>query len=441
MADFDPDDPFGIGRLYNSPFASPQRTDAADVLDRSAVNASPDVQDQQGTVDGSDTVARGRFAAAAAAPVAPAFAFPPAAPRPTSPSRFRSMFPGGGSRTAAVAAPYRYEAMTPRPVNPSPAVNPIPTVPLRGTAPSAVTGATPVDSARRVVQPPGPSAVAAATTPAPEAPLASGRGDRRLSAADDQEVIKVQIPSPTLEFDEKTPQHLVTRRVRAFIRDAANLFGLASWGHSDPARCLFLANAFKGVSKTWHDDWTLSRRVYTSDALLDALQARFAPEILSRDSEARIKLARARYCMRQGETVSAYQTRFESILSDIPDITESERIFWFQAGLSVVLSGSCAADHIGRPFTSYDTLVLHTKGEELRIIAAKRSRSALHLNSVTQDDDDMDADDAIRVKSRGKRQRQAPSANTTGAGGSAGAGPSSLFVSHLFLHRDLIPCT
>ncbi len=86
--------------------------------------------------------------------------------------------------------------------------------------------------------------------------------------------------------------------------------------------------------------------------------------------------------MRQGETVSAYQTRFESVLSDIPDITENERIYILVPGWS----GSCAAGHVGRPFTSYDTLALHTRGEELRIVAAKRARSALHLNSVAQDD-------------------------------------------------------
>jgi hypothetical protein len=48
----------------------------------------------------------------------------------------------------------------------------------------------------------------------------------------------------------------------------------------------------------------------------------------------------------EGETVIAYQTRFEALTTDIPTITEGERLFVFRSGLSEVLAAACA---VARP--------------------------------------------------------------------------------------------
>jgi len=202
------------------------------------------------------------------------------------------------------------------------------------------------------------------------------------------ELLAVQIPVPILDFDEKVPPHIVTRRVRGFLRDVENLFELASWGRLDQGRRLFLANSLKGLAKAWHDDWSYANKGYTSQSLLTALQARFAPQILSREMEARDKLDQGKHTMRHGETLSSYQSRFESILADLPLMHDSEKVYWFLRDLSATLVGQCATDFQGNPFSEYSALVQHARGEELRMVAAKRVRATAQLHSVVGQEDD-----------------------------------------------------
>ncbi|GIL51944.1 hypothetical protein Vafri_7901, partial [Volvox africanus] len=76
--------------------------------------------------------------------------------------------------------------------------------------------------------------------------------------------------------------------------------------------------------------------------LLLALEARFAPQVTSRDTEARQKLSSRSYRMRPSETVAAYQSRFEAILTDVESPSDPEKIFWFHSGLSDSLIGDPA---------------------------------------------------------------------------------------------------
>ncbi|GIM13843.1 hypothetical protein Vretimale_16918, partial [Volvox reticuliferus] len=169
----------------------------------------------------------------------------------------------------------------------------------------------------------GAAAAPAVPAPAPPVPVipvaldagaSTGAGPSVPPPVANREEVRVAIPTPVLEIEAKEDVRRLPSKVRAFIRNCEHLFSLTSWGSRDGGRCLFLTNALKGKAKDWLDDWAMHRRTYTSAELLQALEARFAPQIASRETEARQKLASKGYRMRPGETVAAYQSRFEAIL-------------------------------------------------------------------------------------------------------------------------------
>ncbi|GIL51927.1 hypothetical protein Vafri_7853, partial [Volvox africanus] len=132
---------------------------------------------------------------------------------------------------------------------------------------------------------------------------------------------------------------------------------------------LFVGNTLEGMAKTWYDQWTTARENFTYDELTAALLARFAPEVQPRDVEARHTLALGTYRMRPNETIPSYQSRFEALVTPIADLSEGDRIFWFQRGLSESLAGECATDLMGRKFQSYGDLVQFARGAEMRFLA------------------------------------------------------------------------
>ena len=232
---------------------------------------------------------------------------------------------------------------------------------------------------------------------------ASGEDD-----ADAAEVIRISIPSPklTIPVDGKPDPRTASDNTRAFVRDVKKYFALVKGGNVDEVRCLFLSNALAGRAKTWHDEWTLARGSYSSDELLAALLVRFAPQIQSRATSARNKLASGAYVMRKSETVCAYQNRFDALLTSIPDCTENDRIFWFHRGLSESLSKRCATDHLGRNFLSYNALVVHALGKETKDYTQKHSSSAavrfnfLRAQGTPSEDDSDEAPEPPTKRSR-----------------------------------------
>ena len=222
---------------------------------------------------------------------------------------------------------------------------------------------------------------------------ATGRED-----ADPAEVTtKIVIPAPKLDIpvDGKFEARVTSDKVRAFVRDVRKYFAVAKGARADETRCLFLTHALSGRAKSWHDEWTLARETYDSDQLLAALLVRFAPQIQSQAVVARNKLASGAYCMRKSETVSAYQSRFEALLTSIPEFSDGDRMFWFQRGLSEALFKRCLTDHLGRSFPSYDALVMHALGKETKDYTQKFSPGAVRFNSLRAQDSpsDNDSDD------------------------------------------------
>jgi len=191
------------------------------------------------------------------------------------------------------------------------------------------------------------------------------------------EVFRLNIPSPKLfiPMESKADVRAIADATRAFVRDVKKYFPLVKGGHLDEVRCLFLTSALEGRAKRFHDEWTLAQEGgYSSDGFLSALLARFAPQIQPRDQEARQKLAQGRYRMRSGETVTAYQARFEALITAIPDLGESERKFWFYSGLNDLLYEHCASDDKGLTFTAYNDLVNFALRKERQFDAAKLAR-------------------------------------------------------------------
>lgn len=214
------------------------------------------------------------------------------------------------------------------------------------------------------------------------------------------EVIRANLAVPKLVLMEGLNAREVPDRVRAFIRDVKDFFGVVIWARTDIGRRLYLSTALEGSAKAWLDQWTLSRGSYTSDELLGALEVRFAPQVRSKAEEVRLKLKAGDYALRLGESIAAYQSRFDALITPVSRFTDEDRIFWFQQGLATNpdLAANCALDLFGQPFQSYSDLTLHALSEERRLTAGKRARSSLRNNSASIQEMDVDVDDNPPVK-------------------------------------------
>ncbi|GIL54592.1 hypothetical protein Vafri_10337 [Volvox africanus] len=173
------------------------------------------------------------------------------------------------------------------------------------TTPAAVNGSA-MGAATAAAVPASPVPV----TPVPVVPAvpdtvaSSEAGPSTLPSAASREEVRVSMPTPVLDIEAKEDVRRLPSKVRSFIRNCEHLFSPTSWGSWYGGRCLFLTNALKGKAKEWLDDWAMHRWTYTSAELLLALEARFAPQVTSRDTEARQELSSRSYRMRPSETVA-----------------------------------------------------------------------------------------------------------------------------------------
>ncbi|GLI66497.1 hypothetical protein VaNZ11_010305, partial [Volvox africanus] len=142
------------------------------------------------------------------------------------------------------------------------------------------------------------------------------------------EVMKLTIPVPKLNIsaDEKAKNsgHSVADWTRAYVRDARQYLQAVHGRGCDSIKCLFVGNTLEGVAKDWYDEWTTARGKYTFDNLIDALLARFATEVRSGGNKARKTQAQGTYHMRPHETVPAYQSRFEALITPIVNFPEED---------------------------------------------------------------------------------------------------------------------
>ena len=195
-----------------------------------------------------------------------------------------------------------------------------------------------------------------AAAPPPVAAVSFGLRDPTTgSQPASAELLKLTVQTPKLTIDEKTDAKAIPVRAKAFVRDVLRVFALVPWGGNDAACCLFLSQAMVGIAKTWFDTWSLAKKTYTAQEVLVQVLRRFAPQIQSLEEDARQKLSSLSYRMLSGETVVSYQSRFEALITDVPLMTEGERLFAFRRGLSEALATACAVDRspaLERPRTT-----------------------------------------------------------------------------------------
>ncbi|GIL45210.1 hypothetical protein Vafri_2522 [Volvox africanus] len=283
----------------------------------------------------------------------------------------------------------------------------------------------------------------AATTVGPARNEEQGRPPSSLRQGHDDgdEVIKLSIPVPKLhisaDMKQKNAERSTADATLAYLRDVRKYLLLVRGGDRDAVKCLFVGNTLEGMAKTWYDQWTTARENFTYDELTAALLARFTPEVQPRDVEARHTLALGTYRMHPNETIPSYQSRFEALVTPIADLSEGDRIFWFQRGLSESLAGECATDLMGRKFQSYGDLVQFARGAEMRFLAKQGAlRPVPRVNAVQAQDPAYDAahvDQGTDVRSptaattvvRTDQGRSVRGVSGTGTRVSTGAGPSS----------------
>ncbi|PNH02242.1 hypothetical protein TSOC_011799 [Tetrabaena socialis] len=191
--------------------------------------------------------------------------------------------------------------------------------------------------------------------------------------------VRFQLPPPKLNFvPGKSVDPL---RVRTFVLNARRYREMSRWDMA--ARLLYLSSALDGEAMSWYLTWADAQRDHTVEQLFEALLVRFAPEIRSHAYEARNNLNRDSVKQLPTESVDAYASKFEYKLQDLPDATESERLYWFHEGLLPHLHRECATDPFGNEHTTYAGLRRHARGQERKQLAGKdsTSHSALKANS------------------------------------------------------------
>jgi hypothetical protein len=110
------------------------------------------------------------------------------------------------------------------------------------------------------------------------------------------------------------------------------------------------------------------------DLLLLAVQ-RFADEVRPLSDIARDKLYTRAY--RMTGSIGTYISSFRSIMARIPDMSEHDRIRWFQEGLTAQLQTECLVDREGEEFVSIEMLYKHavTEARRLAVKSAHASRT------------------------------------------------------------------
>ncbi len=155
--------------------------------------------------------------------------------------------------------------------------------------------------------------------------------------------------------------------------EAAKLFvfQLTAWhracGQQRPLReYLPLAMADR-VSQKWAFDLLETEPGISDDTIKDRFLARFAAEVRKPATAARDKLHTGRVTQKPGQDVVDYYGTFMDVIRDIPNMTEEEKIRWFQSGLLPSLRATCACDHTGREFATLDACVQFAYGEERKL--------------------------------------------------------------------------
>ena len=161
----------------------------------------------------------------------------------------------------------------------------------------------------------------------------------------------------------------------------------------------------------------------TLEAVRKAMVSQFEKHVFDKSHHARDCLMDGSYKMKSSEKFIEYQTRFENILVDAPDMGETDRIKWLLAGLSPALKPLCSVSHDGSAWSAYDALVKFASGQEQRLDANRPAKGAkVH----TPPSRHRRQDELKELHQEGKWQRVGGKRRASvGGGGPGGSGGSS----------------
>ena len=96
----------------------------------------------------------------------------------------------------------------------------------------------------------------------------------------------------------------------------------------------------------------------------------FDPQLRSPGVEARQKLMAGKCTMAQHPTLSRYEQEFRRLCRDCPDLSLTDQICWFIAGLTPELKRNCVTMPDGTDWRDLPALIQFAHGVEARTIAA-----------------------------------------------------------------------
>jgi hypothetical protein len=179
--------------------------------------------------------------------------------------------------------------------------------------------------------------------------------------------------------------------------EAAKLFWfkLAAWyracGRGRPLR-EYLPLAMEGrIAEKWVFDLLDTDPDIAEDHIKDRFLARFAAEARRPSTVARDKLHAGAVSQKSGQDVIDFFSLFMDVVRDVHDMTEGEKIRWFQAGLTPPLRATCACDHTGREFTSLDDCLQFAYGEERKLKIKGTAAGQSRKHPTEQEPDAPDA--------------------------------------------------
>ena len=114
---------------------------------------------------------------------------------------------------------------------------------------------------------------------------------------------------------------------------------------------------------------------FTLTRVSEEMIRHFEKVVFDKSHHARDLLMDGSYKQKSDEAFVKYQARFETIITDAPEMSEVDRISWFLHGLNAAMRPMCLIQPVtGLPWSKYDDLVQFTFGQEQRLLATVKSQ-------------------------------------------------------------------
>jgi hypothetical protein len=214
--------------------------------------------------------------------------------------------------------------------------------------------------------------------------------------------------------------------------EAAKLFvfQLMAWhracGGGRPLREFLPLAMADRVSQKWAWDLLQDNPSASDGDIQSNFLKRFASEVRKPATVARDKLHSGKVTQKSGQDVVDYVGLYQDVVRDVPDMTEGEKIRWFQAGLIPALRTTCACDYRGCEFAKLEDCIQHAYGEErkLKITAGLGTRAMKPSLAMTSVQEPTEGPPAAKRARQGEDTAPSAAAATAAGGHNRGRGRS-----------------